>query len=93
MQHISLGLGGKNKKEKENFYHENVEKVPLCRRYLDVYYANLRERINAIFKRRRRVATIIELATQHSPSLLFFRKKMKNKLLKFPSFRHIIVKL
>jgi len=41
MQHIIQGLRRKNKKEEEDFYYENVEKLPLCKRYMNVHYVVL----------------------------------------------------
>jgi hypothetical protein len=62
MQHIIIRLAWKNKKEEEDFFcHENVKKIPLCMRYIDVYYVDLCKRINVIFKRRRKAATTIKL--------------------------------
>jgi hypothetical protein len=76
MQHIILRLARKNKKEEEkDFYHENVEKVPFCRRYTNVYYIDLRKSIDVIFKRRRKVTTTIKLVAQCLPLLLLFKKR------------------
>jgi hypothetical protein len=76
MQHIILKLTRKNKKEQEeDFCHENVKKVPFCRRYTNVYYVDLSEKIDVIFKRRRKVAKTIELVAQCLPLLMLFKKR------------------
>jgi beta-galactosidase beta subunit len=90
MQHIILRLVGKNKKEEEiDLCHENVEKIPFYKKYTYVYYVHLHERIDVIFKRRRKTATTIELDAH----CCCFLEKDEKKLLKLSSFRHIIVKL
>jgi hypothetical protein len=86
MQHIITRLGKKNKKEEKNLCHENVEKVPLCKRYTNVHYVVLCGKINVIFQRIRTTATTTKIIAQCSPTLLLFIRRQKRKLPKLSSF-------
>jgi hypothetical protein len=78
MQRIILRLGGKNKKE-EISCHENVKKVPFYRRYTNVCYVDLRERVDTIFKIRS-TTTTTKFVAQRPPLLLLFRRRWKKKV-------------